>query len=82
MSETVTRQTGSFEAVDATGRKRRVYLFTRFIVSRALDGTEETPGLKTLQTAEGHAVKRISKGVYEVVGRPPVRLTSDDPAAP
>ncbi len=76
------RQTGSFDAVDGTGRLWTIFIYTDFLdVSTTGNPHAVREGLKELRTSNGHHVNRIEKGRYEVVG-PGITLCSDSPEAP
>lgn len=70
----------SFVAKDADGKEVELSVYTDFIQIPTRGGVHETPGMKSIKTAEGRSVNRLDKGKYQIVGGQ--TLTSDDPKAP
>lgn len=82
MSTKTEKLTQTFTAKDASGRKRKLYVFTTFVTSKQLSGPSETfPGTKSIRTSDEQHVNRVAKGHYEVVGTGET-LRSDEPDAP
>lgn len=82
MSRKWEEQTGSFEAQGGDGRQYTLYVFTTFHEAWNGSGYDRVAGLKSIRLGDGRSVNRVDKGRYEIVGRPMIPLTSDDPAAP
>lgn len=81
----VTRQEGSFEAADADGNIYTVIMYRDMIdttTSHSRVRTQSPAALGELRTTDGRFVNRLEKGSYEIVGRPMIPITSDDPNAP
>lgn len=73
------KQTGSFDAIDEAGNAHTILVFTKY---RRIIQTDSPPYdvevSKSLETMDGRQVNRIDKGRYEIVGRRPIILTSND----
>ena len=81
----VTRQEGSFVATDAAGNEYKVVIYRDLIDTSHLQSRTRTQApakLGKLRTTDGRHVNRIDKGSYEIVDRPMIQITSDDPNAP
>ena len=74
-----TIQTGSFQCTSARGTEFTVYIYTNMFD----DVIVSTP---RLETEEGHRVRRLSKGQYQIeFGQDdiePVDVSTTDPIAP
>ncbi len=68
------RKEVSFRATDGFGRTHTIDVFTEI-----LEGKVE--GAKSLVTADGESVVRISKGLYRIV-HGSLEIVSNDPEAP
>ena len=78
-----TERRGEFRARDGFGHWHTVIVFQQIVdASTETDRNAEMLGSKILQTEDGRSVNQVSKGLYEIVDRPTVRLASDDPNAP
>ena len=75
------RPEGLFLATDGDGNEYRVLMFRKW-----LDASDEANsvwiGVPHYLTFDGRRVDRIKKGEYEVIARPKIPITSDDPSAP
>ena len=72
----------SFMATDSKGNVVPLNVFQEFTTVQTNGGPETVEGLELIKTTLGASVNRKSKGVYELVGFPPIKLISDDPNAP
>lgn len=63
-----TEHVGSFTAVADDGTTFEINIFQDFIYESSWAGTDKLPGLMSLKTTDGHAVNRVDKGQYQVVG--------------
>ena len=73
---------GWFTARSADGREFAINATQEFIENTGLDGVaHSSPGMKSLETRDSHAVTRIAQGRYLIV---PLGLNvqSDSPNAP
>jgi hypothetical protein len=71
----------SFPARKADGTIVNLVVIQNPIPAGTLNDPSATePGLLELRTAEGRAINRVSKGIYETLDGD--RLTSDHPLAP
>ena len=80
-----TRQEGSFVATDAGGNEYTVFMYRDMIDTTNMHSrtrTQVPAALGELKTSDGRHVNRIDKGSYEIVGRPMIPISSDDPNAP
>ena len=80
-----TRREGSFVARDADGNEYTIIMYRGMIDTTHMHSrvrTEVPARLGELRTSDGRHVNRIAKGSYEIVDRPMVPITSDDPNAP
>jgi hypothetical protein len=74
--------TKTFRAVDDDGQEYVIHELTTIIdVSVSSDPSRRYERSARYETAEGHAVDRIEKGVYQLY-RSRVILRSEDPSAP
>jgi len=78
------KREGSFVARDADGNQYTIDIYVDQIdvTHQGSLRREYADGLRELRTEDGRAVNRIARGTYEIVGPVPVRVSSDDPAAP
>lgn len=79
------RREGSFVAVDSDANEYTVIMYRDLVNTTTLQSrvpTHMRAALGELRTSDGRCVNRIEKGTYEIVGRPMIRITSDDPNAP
>lgn len=74
--------TNTLEATSDGGDTYTIFEFTTIHEIRSSSGYSEVPGLKELRTADGHAVNRREKGVYEIVNLGGLVVRSSDPNAP
>lgn len=82
MPQRIERLTRSFIAKDEAGTEYTLHIFTMFERIAIPSGFYEKEVGIRLVTDDGLAVFRLEKGRYEMIGFPPVLLTSDDPPAP
>jgi hypothetical protein len=77
----IIKELGNFTTTDPTGKVHRLFARQEFTVAHGIRAAKESPaGPLLLNLADGTAVTRPSKGVYEIsVGK--VKLTSNDQAA-
>ncbi len=81
----MTLHEGSFQASDAAGNTHTIHMFRDRIdttTMRSQTRTSAPATLGELKTDDGRHVNRIDKGAYEIVDRPMIPLTPDDPNAP
>ena len=76
------RYVGSFGAVDSGGNKYTIHEYVKVARGRSSGKMYAAPEDKHLQTDDGRHINRVEKGVYEIMGWQPIRVTSNDPAAP
>jgi hypothetical protein len=72
------KQTNTFEATSDGGDTYTIIELTTIHEIRNRRGYSEVPGSKELQTAEGHAVNRREKGIYEIVNLGGLIVRSSD----
>jgi hypothetical protein len=75
-------RTRRFEASSDRGGTFTIFEFTIIDECRSSSGYSEVPGFKELRTAEGHAVNRQEKGIYQIVELDCLVVRSTDPNAP
>lgn len=81
------QKTGSFIAVDPSGKKHTINIITNFINTSEFGGSQIQKGLKELKTQDGIPVSRVEKGHYLIMTASftrsePLDIYSDDPDAP
>jgi hypothetical protein len=72
-------QTKTFTATDSNGRTYTILQFTNYLDTGV---GQEIEGTKFYRTSDGRHVNPVSQGHYEIIGRPGIPLTSNDPDAP
>jgi hypothetical protein len=73
----------TFVAADETGRKLVISHYRESILQPPAEGGGWKPVKDVLVTEDGRDVKRMDKGVYQIVStRGALTLKSDDPNAP
>lgn len=80
-----TRQEGAFVAKDAAGNEYTVVVYRDTIDTTTMHSRTRirVPAERAeLRTTDGRDVNYIDKGSYEIVDRPVIPITSDDPNAP
>jgi hypothetical protein len=73
-----------FTAKTPGGREYIIVVLGEMVDVTDLSDTKrryEPSPLVELRTSDGRAVRRVEKGVYDIVGNPDIRVTSDDPDA-
>jgi hypothetical protein len=75
----VQRDKASFQAVGSDGRKYTITIHAD--APTAENPNAEEDGTISLRTSDGHRVRRMSQGKYQITNTG-VDLTSDDPEAP
>jgi len=77
------RLVDTFTAFSDDGKAFTLALYETNIDLGNNDNPQATSrGKRSLQTADGRAVRRVEKGVYEITGEPPTVVRSGDPNAP
>ena len=75
------REEGLFLATDADGNKYTIIMLRKW-VDTSDEASPTWTGVPRYLTIDGRRVNRIKKGVYEIIARPRILITSDDPNAP
>jgi hypothetical protein len=67
MSRKITRQTGSYEAANAAGKRYTIHVFTEFLDAGNLDSASWIPGMQSHKLASGGHVNVNADGTLEIV---------------